>query len=279
MGPGDSKDCPCVPENTTGWQVISLHESVRPYVSFAQIYDRVMADVPYRRWFQYISAIWERFSFTPRRILDLACGTGNFSVLLAKQGYEVVGLDASAHMLDVAREKVRNLGLSAEFVHADMRDFVLPEPVDGAVCLFDSLNYLLELNDIRCAFRCVHRCLRPGGLFVFDVNTPERLASIPSETTVFEGSDYFLVWSDIWDPDNRWWQVNLTGFIRKGNTWERFDEIHKERAFPIEDLSRLLRETGFSVLAVYDSGSFKPASSFTARAYFVARKGPTISAV
>jgi len=243
-------------------------------VSFARVYDRIMADVPYRRWLDYIESIWDSQRFSPETVLDLACGTGNLSILLAKRGYKVTGIDMSSHMLEVARQKCAAEGLEVRFIRADMRRFRLETPVDAAVCVFDSLNYLLEPCDVRSAFASVFAALEPGGLFVFDVNTPERLSTIPEDVTIFEAEDYTVIWKDLWDAENKWWEVRLTGFIKEKESgkWRKFDEVHRERAFPLQELRSWLEQAGFSVKAVYDSGTFDTVSPLTFRAYFVAEK-------
>lgn len=250
--------------------------SEKPYVSFAEVYDQVMADVPYGLWMDYIANVWSNFSFSPTSVLDLACGTGNMSLLLAQRGLQVTGVDGSPTMLAIARKKLADEGLYADFVEADMRSFSLERTVDAAICVFDSLNYLLEPEDVRAAFRSVHRALKPGGMFVFDVNTPQRLAMIKKEVHLFEGSDHFLIWADSYDPSRKIWRVKLTGFLKtpgKGEDgWTRFDEVHRERAFPIDEVKVWLQEEGFEVPAVYDSCSFRPANKSTSRAYFVAKR-------
>lgn len=250
--------------------------SAKPYVYFADVYDQIMADVPYGMWTDYIANVWSAFSFAPTSVLDLACGTGSMALILAGRGYQVVGVDRSARMLEIARKKLSDAKLYAEFIEADMRSFELREPVDAAICVFDSLNYLTERRDVQAAFACVHRELRPGGMFVFDVNTPERLAMIKKEVHLFEGPNHYLIWSDLYDPTRKWWRVKLTGFLKrpgKGHDgWTRFDEVHRERAFPIEDVTLWLNAAGFEVPAVYDSSSFRPANKSTSRAYFVARR-------
>ena len=250
--------------------------STKPYIGFAQVYDRIMADVPYGLWMDYIEGMWTVFSSRPAMVLDLACGTGNMSLLMARRGYQVTGLDVSPAMLEIAKQKLQREGLYATFIQGDMRDFRLEHPIDAAICVFDSINYLLEPEDVKSAFRSVAGALVPGGLFVFDANTQHRLAMIPRETHLFEGSGHYLVWKDLWDPRKKWWRVDLTGFVRvggsRGNCWQRFDEVHRERAFPIEKMKSWLEEAGFEVKAVYDSCSFRPASEMTSRAYYVARK-------
>jgi len=248
--------------------------SRRSYIHFAEVYDQVMADVPYRRWLDYIQSVWSAHGFRPGAVLDLACGTGNMTLELALRGYEVIGVDSSSTMLEVAQRKFRSQGLLGEFFLGDMRDFSIPRQVDAVVSVFDSMNYLLEPDDLKRAFARVRACLKDGGVFVFDVNTPERLSIIPEQTHVMEGPGYYLVWTDFYDPRRKIWRVKLTGFIKDSGAWRRFDETHRERAFPLECLSGWLAEAGFDVLAVYDSCSFRPADKTTSRAYFVARKAP-----
>lgn len=250
--------------------------SYKSYVHFADIYDQVMSDVPYRSWLDYIQNLWSYHGLSPSSVLDLACGTGNMAVHLAQRGYKVVGVDSSKRMLDVARRKMQSQGLPGEFVLGDMRDFTLESPVDAAICVFDSLNYLLEPDDVKKAFSRTAKALRPGGLFVFDVNTPQRLAIIPKEVHIMEGSDYYLVWSDMYDRSRKWWRVKLTGFIKDAGAWRRFDETHYERAFPLESLAEWLAEAGFTALATYDSCSFRPAAHTTSRAYVVASAHPGV---
>jgi len=246
--------------------------SEKPYVQFAQIYDQIMADVPYRLWMDYIASVWAAFSLSPTSVLDLACGTGSLSLLLAQKGYQVIGLDLSSAMLEVAKRKLKADDLHVQLIEGDMRSFELHDPVDAAICMFDSVNYLMESEDVKSTFRSVLKALRLGGLFIFDANTPLRLAMINKEIHLFEGSDHYLIWSDLWDPGRKWWRVRLTGFLKDNDGWVRFDEVHRERAFPVANLTSWLKEAGFEVLAVYDSCSFRPVSDETSRAYYVAKK-------
>ncbi len=243
-----------------------------PFRGFAKVYDEIMADVPYDQWLEYIESIWSAHGCSPVSVLDLACGTGNMSLRFARNGYLVTGIDRSEDMLDVARRKARDEGLYIQFVKGCMEDFTADRQFDAAVCLFDSLNYLLEPKDVQSCFRSVFRALNPGGCFVFDVNTRLRLSTIPTDISVYQGPWYFVVWSDLWDEEREWWQVTLTGFLKHNGTWCRFDEIHRERAFPLETLAAWLESAGFVVKGVYESNTLKPASMTTLRAYFAAQK-------
>lgn len=247
-------------------------ESVRHYNNFAKIYDKVMSDVPYKLWFEYINTIWNYHSFMPESVLDLACGTGNFSVLLAKAGYKVTGLDNSPEMLEIAKDKAIDQGLDIKWICDDMRQFKLNEKVDGAVSVFDSMNYLLEPEDIQNTFACVRDTLYPGGLFVFDMNSVNRLSSIATETTTYQGSNYCITWMDTWDEEKKWWQVQLTGFIMENGRCINVNEIHRERAYAFKNIRAWLGGAGFSVLGVYGPSGLLPATQSTSRAYFVSKR-------
>jgi ubiquinone/menaquinone biosynthesis C-methylase UbiE len=242
------------------------------YIGFAKVYDEIMADVPYDRWLGYIESIWSANGFSPVSVLDLACGTGNMSLRLARSGYLVTGIDRSDQMLEVARQKARDEGLYIEFLKGRMEDFITEQQFDAAVCVFDSLNYLLEAKDVQSCFESVFGALNPGGYFMFDVNTRLRLSTIPTDTNIFQGPWFFVVWRDLWDESNEWWQANLTGFLKCNGMWCRFDEIHRERAFPLETLAAWLEAAGFVVKGIYEPHAFKPAAETTLRAYFVAWK-------
>lgn len=242
------------------------------FKEFAKIYDKVMSDVPYQLWFEYIRTIWTYHSFKPESLVDLACGTGNFTILLAKASYKVTGLDNSPEMIEIARNKAIDQGLDIKWICSDIRRFKLGKQVDGAVSVFDSINYLLEPDDLKSAFACVRDTIRPGGLFVFDMNTVKRLSSITAGTTIYQGPNYYLAWSDIWDEENKWWQVNLTGSIIEGDRRMTFNEIHRERAYPLKKIRSWLEEAGFSVLGIYGPSRLLPATQSTSRAYFVSKR-------
>lgn len=239
---------------------------------FAQVYDKVMSDVPYSSWCKYVMELWERHGHYARSVLDIACGTGSMTLLLASQGYDVTGVDLSKYMISVARAKASAAGLYVRFFERDMRNLGFEEEFDSAICLFDSLNYLLKPQDVIAHFKSTFKALRPGGLYVFDVNTKRRLETIQESTCVYDEDDYYLVWRDWFDESDRCWHVHLTGFLLQDGKWVRFDEEHREHAFELELLREWLHSTGFAVRGVYHSQTFSPANEYTSRAYFIAEK-------
>jgi len=142
-----------------------------PYSAIAPYYDIIMRDVDYDDWLWYIHQLFRKFGHRPRTILDLACGTGTCSIPLSKQGYDVFAIDNSDAMLRIAREKAENEHLSIQYSRQKMESFSLPRKVDTIICLFDSLNYILEERRMLKAFKCAYQALLPCGFFVFDMNT------------------------------------------------------------------------------------------------------------
>lgn len=241
------------------------------------MYDRVMEPVGYEMWADYVEELCRLYGLEPKRVLDAACGTGNTSFPFARRGYEVIGIDRSVEMLSEARAKAARLGLAAEFREADMRRFSLDAPVDLAICLYDSINYLVEPHDVTLVCRNVREALRPGGLFIFDANTPHRLSRVEDqdETMVFDEDDFCLIWRNSYAPASRIWRAELTGFLRRGDTFERFREVHEERAYEAEELAAAAREGGLEVLGMFSAFGFEAVTPSTARVYVVARRPGT----
>jgi len=200
-------------------------------------------------------------------VVDVACGTGIAVAAFAEAGYQVTGVDRSPYMLDQARQRVAQADAtsssaqSVTLIEADMRDFSLPEDgrpaADLVTCMYDSLNYLLEEADLAAAFRCVADVLRPGGLYIFDVNTLYGLAEEwnSHDFIQYDSEDLFIAGRTRWDHERAINTLTFHGFIRLGEgVWERFLETHVQRGYPIDVLRGLLEEAGLAPLAVYDAG-------------------------
>lgn len=242
------------------------------YHKFAEVYDEVMSGVDYEGWANYVEQLLRRHHCQPQKVLDLACGTGNTSLPMAKRGYQVSGVDGSASMLAVAREKVKEAGLDIPFYQQDLRELHLAEKHDLALCLYDSLNYILEGEDLELVFRRVKEAVPEGGLFIFDMNSYYRLSHLNSGASLIEREGLVLFWNNEYIPDPGIWQITLTGFLKRGGLWERFDEVHQERAYLTEEIIQRLRGAGWQLEAAYTAYTVFPVQETTARIYFVARK-------
>nr|WP_325211261.1 class I SAM-dependent methyltransferase [uncultured Oscillibacter sp.] len=218
-----------------------------PYEALAAGYDGLMADGAYRRRAAFLARRLKKSPVPVETVLDLACGTGTVSCLLAKRGYEVLATDGSEEMLTQAAAKARDLDRPPLFLLQDMPRLRLARPVDAAVSTLDSLNYLTAERDLRETFRRVRRWLKPGGLFLFDVNTPYKLRRMDRQLYMDETEESFCVWRTFFSEKKQvcTYQVDLFRLL-PGGTWDRSFEEHRERAWSEEALREALGEAGFS---------------------------------
>ncbi len=238
--------------------------------SFARIYDDIMNKVPYNFWYNYLNEILDFYGINVDEILDLACGTGNMSIRFARDNKQVVGVDLSEEMLDVAREKADNENLNVDFVHSDLRDLNLSGSFDLAFSVFDSLNYILTLEDLHKVFKNVYKLLNKDGILIFDLNTLKRLMSIKPGTTMFTGDDYTCFWQDIIQNKEKKWQVKLKIYFDDNARY--YEELHEETSYSLNKVKNKLIETGFKYVQIYSAYTFEKGSEEDNRVYFVALK-------
>lgn len=224
------------------------------YTGFAGLYDSLMLDVDYDAWSAYLLALIER-RLPERKVLaiaDLACGTGEISILLAKRGHTVTGIDLSADMLAVAQRKARAAGLSIPFIQQDIRVFTLHKPVDVITVCCDGVNYLASCKDVSMFLSAAYRALKPGGLLLFDISSAYKLSQILDGHTFGEAPrDMAYIWQNVYDPDTRLIEMSLSFFVREGECYRRFDETHIQRAHTREEMDALLTQNGFATLGCY----------------------------
>ena len=241
------------------------------YTSLAASYDRLTNDVPYPQILEFLEALLQAENRHPESVLDLACGTGSLSVLLAKKGYRVIGADMSEDMLTEAQSKADELeGNRPFFIRQRMEKLRLPEPVDCIVCCLDSLNYITDPALCRKSIERVYRALRPGGVFLFDVNTPEKLRAMDGQVFLDEDDDVFCVWRG--EFEGRVCRYGIDLFSREGAHWVRSFEEHLEYAYTPEELTAYLQEAGFVRVRVYGDRRMEPPAEGEQRIYFSACK-------
>ncbi|WP_233185657.1 bifunctional 2-polyprenyl-6-hydroxyphenol methylase/3-demethylubiquinol 3-O-methyltransferase UbiG [Thermotoga sp. SG1] len=229
-----------------------------------------------RRIAKNFTRILENFHISGKKVLDVACGEGTFAVEIAKQGFEVVGIDLSPEMLKFAVERTERENVPVVFLEMDMKNLNFQEEFDIVTCWFDSLNYLLDYDDLKKTFKGVWNALKPGGYFLFDMNTIYGLFMASQEGPVYiqqDSSNVFEVQDIEFDLEDSIATFYVTVFERKeGNFWERFDEIHRERGYKIKEIASALREAGF-IFSFYDDLLNKsPVSDYSRRLWCVARK-------
>ena len=243
------------------------------YHALAASYDRLTNDVDYRATVDFYMQILEREGLRPRTAVDLACGTGSVAVLLAQKGVQVTGVDMSEEMLCVAYEKAMGMDNCPRFVCQSLQQLHLPVGVDLAVCALDSLDYITDPADCAQAICRIYKALNPGGCFIFDVNTPEKLQAMDGQVFVDEDDDVFCLWRGEFDPETNICSYGMDLFQRQGNLWERSFEEHREYAYSRTQLMEYLKQAGFTHIAVYGDRRFAPPEAGEQRIYFKARKG------
>ena len=243
------------------------------YEALAASYDRLTNDVDYEATVAFYREILAREGLHPRTAVDLACGTGSVSVLLAQQGLRVTGVDLSEEMLTGAQQKAESLKNPPRFVCQSLQDLALPRGVDLAVCALDSLDYITDPDDCAEAIRRVYRALNPGGIFIFDVNTPEKLQAMDGQVFLDEDDDVYCVWRGEFDEKTNICSYGMDLFQRRGKLWQRSFEEHREYAYSEEQLTDYLKAAGFTNIRVYGDRRMEPPQPGEQRIYFKARKG------
>ena len=243
------------------------------YHDLAGSYDRLTNDVDYEAVVAFYNEILRREGVTPRTAVDLACGTGSVALLLARQGLKVTAVDMSEEMLTAAAQKAAGEANPPVFVHQSLQELKLPRGVDLAVCALDSLDYILDPRDCAEAIRRVYRALNPGGIFIFDVNTPEKLRAMDGQVFLDEDDDVYCVWRGEFDEQTNICSYGMDLFQRCGDMWQRSFEEHQEYAYSQAQLTGFLRQSGFSRIAVYADRCFEDPREGEQRIYFKARKG------
>ncbi len=244
------------------------------YEALAASYDRLTNDVDYSAVADFLERVLAVHGKSPKTVLDLACGTGSLSCVLAARGYSVLGADQSEDMLTQAYEKALSLEKNRpQFICQPMQALELPEPVELVVCSLDSLNYLTEPADCQQAIRRVYAALAPGGSFVFDINTPEKLRGLDGQVFLDEDDDQYCVWRAEFDEAENICYYGMDLFQRQGRHWLRSFEEHAEYAYSVEQLRAYLSQAGFCETAVYADRALTPPAAGEQRIYFYAGKG------
>ena len=230
---------------------------MRDYGALASSYDALMTGGDYCRRAAYLDRKLKKSG--AKTVLDLACGTGTIACLLAERGYQVVAVDGSEDMLAQAAAKAAALDSPPLFLHQSMPRLRLMEPVDGVISTIDSLNYLTRERDLRETFHRVWRWLQPGGLFLFDVNTPGKLRRMDRQVYLDETEDSLCVWRTFFSEKTEicTYQVDLF-HLRPDGAWDRSFEEHRERAWTEEELRQYLSESGFEQITVTGDLSTRP---------------------
>ncbi len=246
-----------------------------PYLAIADDYDALMEDVDYAALADYCESMFSsHMEKRPEIVLDLGCGTGRLTTVLASRGYDMIGVDLSAQMLSLAARRADEAGQKILYLEQDMRAFDLFGSVDAVISSLDCINYLTKKEDVALCLDRVHTFLAAGGLFLFDVNTVWKFEHVFGDSAyILENEHTYLGWQNAYNAKTKLCRFYLTCFREtKDGSWLRYEEEQRERAYSDRTLCGLLVKAGFEVLAIFADSNGTPAEDMDERHYFVCRR-------
>lgn len=243
-----------------------------PYEHFAYVYDALMTDAPYEKWTDFVNEQARKSEIKERKLLDLACGTGELSIRLAESGWQVTGVDIAEDMLTVAQQKAHASGLPIHFYKQDMTKLEGLEQYDVITIFCDSLNYIRDEDELQNVFSSIFKFLKEDGLFMFDVHTVYKMEELfIGQTYALNDEELSYIWQCFAGETPHTVEHELTFFIKEKHVYERFDEMHIQRTFPEEMYEQWLASAGFTVeRKYYDFQAEKHDQN--ERLFFVAKK-------
>lgn len=246
------------------------------YTSFARVYDIFMDNVPYKEWADYLGKILKEYGIDDGLVLDLGCGTGSMTEMLASSGYDMIGVDNAEEMLEIAMEKKVESGHDILYLLQDMREFELYGTVRAVISACDSVNYITDDEDLTEVFRLVNNYLDPEGLFVFDFNTEYKYREILGEQTIAEDrEECSFIWDNYYDEDEQINEYELTLFVRdeeQPQLYRKYQEEHFQRAYTLEQIRHMLIEAGLEYVTAYDDYTKESPHDRSERICVVARE-------
>lgn len=246
---------------------------VDQYCGFAYLYDRLMEDVDYEDWANYVEKVMVQNRNKPQKILEIACGTGNVTIPLAKKGYNILGLDISKDMLMIAKNKALEDNINILFIEQDMIDLEVEEKFDCILSMCDGINYIVDINDLRKVFQGVYNALDDGGVFIFDISSYYKIKNILGNNTFGENlEDICYLWENYFDEGSNTIEMDLTFFIQDGKYYKKEEEYHVQRAYEVEEIIKILNQLDFKDIKVYDGFTFDSPKDNSERIFFVAKK-------
>ena len=245
------------------------------YTGFAEVYDLFMDNVPYEQWAEYITGLLREYGIEDGLVLDLGCGTGTMTELLAEAGYDMIGIDQTEEMLEEALEKKEASGHDILYLCQDMREFELYGTVRAIVCVCDSMNYILEEEEILDILSAAaYNYLDYDGLFIFDLNTEYKYREILGEQTIAENREEgSFIWENYYDEAQRINEYQLTLFVKeKEDLYRKFEETHYQRAYSLDTVRNLVERSGLRLLHMYDAFTREPAREDSERIYVICQR-------
>lgn len=244
------------------------------YESFARVYDDFMDNIPYDDWAGYVISLLKEKGIEEGLLLDLGCGTGNITQRLAKSGYDMIGVDYSAEMLEIAQEKDIEEESQILYLLQDMREFELYGTVRAVISICDSMNYIIEYEDLTEVFRLVNNYLDPEGYFIFDMNTLYKYETILADNTIAEDRETMsFIWDNYFYEEERINEYNLNLFLQEEDgRYRKFTETHYQKAYTIDEVKQAITDGGMECIAIYDAFTREAPREDSQRVYVIARE-------
>lgn len=244
------------------------------YTSFASVYDIFMDNIPYEEWAEYLSRLLAEYEVTDGIVLDLGCGTGTLTELMAARGFDMIGVDYSEEMLEIAMEKRAESGRDILYLLQDMREFELYGTVRAVISICDSLNYITEEAELEEVFRLVNNYLDPEGVFIFDFNTVYKYREILGDQTIAESrEDCSFIWDNYYYEEEQINEYELSLFLQEeGNLYRKYVETHYQKGYELETVKMLLEKSGMKFVTAYDAFTRNPPTKESERVYVIARE-------
>lgn len=243
------------------------------YKGFAYVYDKLMGDVDYKAWVNYVEQIINNNTNKVNKILELACGTGNITIPLAKKGYNIVGVDISEDMLMIAKNKSMENNLNIFFIHQNMVDLELDKKFDCVLIMCDGVNYITDKDDLLKLFKKVYNILEDKGMFIFDISSAYKIKNILGNNTFGEDlDDVCYLWQNYFDEESQILEMDLTIFIKEGKCYRKEEEFHTQRAYDVGEVIKLLNKINFKCIKTYDEFNFDSHKDDSERIFFVAKR-------
>ena len=230
---------------------------MQAYTSFAEVYDIFMDNIPYEEWADYLDEMLKEYHIPNNMVLELGCGTGNMTELLASKGYDMIGVDNSEVMLEIAMEKRQKSGHDILYLLQDMQAFELYGTVGGIVSVCDSINYVTDEKELKEVFSLVNNYLDPRGIFVFDFNTEYKFRELLGDRVIAEErEECSFIWDNYYSPEDKMNEYQLTLFVQSNedkDLYRRYQEVHYQRAYTLEKIKTLIEKAGLRYVAAYDA--------------------------
>ena len=267
------------------------------YTDFASVYDELMDETPYELWKnRIIKAINEYGISKPVKsaeeimadgvvseeellesernlVVDLGCGTGTLTEMMYAEGYDMIGIDMSESMLEIAMNKKEQSGSEILYLNQDMRELELYSTVGTVISVCDSINYLTEDEDVRLTFSLVHNYLYPNGLFIFDFNTDYKYREVIGDDVIAENrDDCSFIWENFYDSFDKINEYDITIFVKEdGDRFRKFTETHFQKGYEADQIKEMLEEAGFEIISMVDSDTENEADDASERIFVIAR--------